>query len=179
MQTWNHPSRPGHSIVAWAFYVVALGALVGFLLVPYSEIWIYPSWDEDLGSNGWQLLHEAWAVVAEPPGPFAIGFTVSIAFGLLTAFSIICVLPAAAMLWFAGHSRVILWLGRIWWSLLVLPGFAWFFLVENAIRSPGTIDYLHREGMVLYWVGGLGIALAFWMTGRTDRSMEVRMPAAE
>jgi len=172
MQAWDHPSRPGHSVVAWGFYVLALLAMGGFLIVPHNEIWMYPRWDTDLGWNGWQLLGGAWEAVVHP-GPFGLEFTVSVSFGLLTAFSVVCAVPAAGLLWFAGHSRVILWLGRIWWSLLVLPGFAFFFLLENAMRAPGAIEYLHREGMVFYWMGGLGVMVAFWMTGRRDRGAEV------
>ena len=149
------------------FYGVALVGLVGFLLAPYNEIWVYPRWDKDLGPNGWQLLGEAWALATSPPRPFAVEFTVSIAFGIRTAFSVVCALPAAGLLWFAGHSRVILWLGRVWWTLLVLPGFAWFFLLENGLRTPGALEYLHREGMMFYWVGAIGVGAAFWMTGRT------------
>lgn len=175
MHARNHPSRPGHSVVAWLFFIVGLVAVGGFLMAPYSEIWTYPRWDEDLGSTGWQLLVEAWQLLSEPPGPMAVGFTVSITFGLLTAFSIVCVVPAAMLLWISGYSRVVLWLGRIWWSLLVLPGVIWFFLAENAIRSPGTVDYLHREGMLFYWVAALGIAMAFWVTGRRDRTVGAKV----
>lgn len=161
-------------MVAWVFFAVALLGVVGFLVAPYSEIWTYPRWDEDLGSNGWQLLGEAWELVSEPPGPWAIGFTASITFGILTACSVVCVLPAAFLLWAGGYSRVILWLGRIWWTLLVIPGVAWFFLAENAIRAPGSVEYLHREGMLFYWVGAVGVAMAFWLTGWRDRAGELK-----
>lgn len=172
MRVRIHPSRPGHSTVAWVSYGLALAALLGFLLVPYNEIRIYPGWDEDLGSDGWQLMREAWQMVVSPSGVITTQFSVSMTFGLLLVFSIVCVVPAGGLLWFAGHSRVLMWLGRIWWSLLVLPGFAWFFLLQNALATPGALDYLHREGMVCYWLGGLGVAAAFWITGRRDEANE-------
>lgn len=165
-------------MVAWGFYVFALLALVAFLFVPYNEVWMYPTWDEDLGSTGMELMQQAWKAAFQA-GPFPTEFTVSVSFGILTAFSIVCVLPAAGLLWIGGYSRAILWLGRIWWSLLILPGFAWFFLLENALRTPGTIEYQHQEGMILYWIGGLGVAVAFWMTGRRDPSAECRVRGAE
>ena len=84
--------------MAWLFFALALVGVAGFLVAPYSEIWVYPRWDQDLGSNGWTLLGETWEVVVQPAGPLAVGLTASIAFNLLTTFSIICIIPTTLLL---------------------------------------------------------------------------------